>query len=527
VTSWKWLCSAGLPLFVLSGCVLKDHDVALVRPQADASLAGRGGAGGTSGRAGSAGSADGGKWDGSSGAGGTNVDGGGFGGFGGIAGFGGSGGAAGSVIDAGDPEVQRSDVQGDAGVDSAVDRAPEDDADVDASIDAREADVRADGSGGAGGATSGGAGGATSGGTGGATSGGAGGATSGGTGGATSGGTGGATSGGTGGTGGAVGGTGGASSGGTAGASGGAGGSPDGGSPDAGSGTIVEFPIPTANAGAHDIAGGWDGNAWFTEETGNKIGRIAMDGKITEYPIPTANAKPRGIAASGGRMYFTEFGTNKIGFFETSNPGAITEVSSLNGPTGIVATEDGTVWYTAVGANEVVKINADGTTAGRWTTPSSVGGPISFIGTGALYLGAAAQGRIDALNPLNAQIAAIPFIDDGVGAPITDILRDWNDDVWFLDGAVLRQYAQFSTFNAYAAPGVVRSLVAGPLGTPTVQNLYITMPAANAILVRAAGVFTQYPVPTPNSTPHDIVNGGDGNLWFTEKTGNQIGRLVP
>jgi virginiamycin B lyase len=499
VTSWKWLCSAGLPLFVLSGCALKDHDVALERPRGDASLAGRGGAGGTSGRAGSAGSADGGKGDGSGGAGGTNVDGGGFGGFGGIAGFGGSGGAAGSVIDAGDADVQRSDVQSDTSADSAADRAAEDDADANPSVDVREADARADGGRGAAGASSGGAGGASSGGAGGASSGGVGGAGSGGVGGAGSGGVGGAT-----------GGVGGAT-----------------GSPDGGSGTIVEFPIPTANAGAHDIAGGWDGNAWFTEETGNKIGRIAMDGKITEYPIPTANAKPRGIAASGGRMYFTEFGANKIGFFETSNPGAITEVSSLNGPTGIVATDDGTIWYTAVGANEVVKINADGTTAGRWTTPSSVGGPISFIGTGALYLGAAAQGRIDALNPLNAQIAAIPFIDDGVGASVTDIFRDWNDDVWFLDGAVLRQYAQFSTFNAYAAPGVMRSLVAGPLGTPTVQNLYITMPAANAILARAAGVFTQYSVPTPNSTPHDIVNAGDGNLWFTEKTGNQIGRLVP
>ena len=39
--------------------------------------------------------------------------------------------------------------------------------------------------------------------------------------------------------------------------------------------------------------------------------------------------------------------------------------------------------------------------------------------------------------------------------------------------------------------------------------------------------FTTYRVPTANSTPHDIVSGPDGNVWFTEKTGNKIGRLVP
>jgi virginiamycin B lyase len=32
--------------------------------------------------------------------------------------------------------------------------------------------------------------------------------------------------------------------------------------------------VPTANAGLQDIVAGPDGNLWFTEGGGNKIGRI-------------------------------------------------------------------------------------------------------------------------------------------------------------------------------------------------------------------------------------------------------------
>src|SRR6266581_2989335 len=50
---------------------------------------------------------------------------------------------------------------------------------------------------------------------------------------------------------------------------------------------ITEFPIPTASSIPIGIAAGPDGNLWFTEGGGNKIGRITTAGAITEFPIPT------------------------------------------------------------------------------------------------------------------------------------------------------------------------------------------------------------------------------------------------
>lgn len=41
-------------------------------------------------------------------------------------------------------------------------------------------------------------------------------------------------------------------------------------------GTIIEFPVPTVNGTPDGITAGPDGNLWFTEGIGNKIGRISL-----------------------------------------------------------------------------------------------------------------------------------------------------------------------------------------------------------------------------------------------------------
>ena len=81
-------------------------------------------------------------------------------------------------------------------------------------------------------------------------------------------------------------------------------------------GSISEFPIPTTDAIrlGSGIAAGPDGNLWFTERYGHKIGRITPNGKISEFPIPTSESHPLGITAGpDGNLWFTEENGNKIG----------------------------------------------------------------------------------------------------------------------------------------------------------------------------------------------------------------------
>src|SRR4051794_8455233 len=43
----------------------------------------------------------------------------------------------------------------------------------------------------------------------------------------------------------------------------------------------------------------------------------------------------------------------------------------------------------------------------------------------------------------------------------------------------------------------------------------------------AAGAMIEFPIPTANAQPDDIVAGGDGSLWFTESHTSTIGRISP
>ena len=78
--------------------------------------------------------------------------------------------------------------------------------------------------------------------------------------------------------------------------------------------SFTEYPIPTAASQPSRIATGSDGALWFTEFTGNKIGRSTTAGVITEFTVPTAASQPTGIASGpDGALWFTEQATSKIG----------------------------------------------------------------------------------------------------------------------------------------------------------------------------------------------------------------------
>src|SRR5262245_32963137 len=80
------------------------------------------------------------------------------------------------------------------------------------------------------------------------------------------------------------------------------------------SGPLTEFSLPSANSGPSGIVAGPDGNVWFTEISGNRIGRITPKGVITEFTIPTADSRPTGITRGpDDNLWFTEDSGNQIG----------------------------------------------------------------------------------------------------------------------------------------------------------------------------------------------------------------------
>jgi virginiamycin B lyase len=65
---------------------------------------------------------------------------------------------------------------------------------------------------------------------------------------------------------------------------------------------------------------GPDGNLWFTECSGNRIGRITPTGLIDEQTLPSASSGPYWITAGPKHsLWFTEYLGNRIGHLKIAH----------------------------------------------------------------------------------------------------------------------------------------------------------------------------------------------------------------
>jgi virginiamycin B lyase len=98
---------------------------------------------------------------------------------------------------------------------------------------------------------------------------------------------------------------------------------------------------------------GPDGNLWFTENSGNKIGRITTKGHITEFP--TGTSEPPLLIAAGpdGKLWFTESVTcggsgDSIARITTAGTVKVFPVP-YNYPIGITAGPQTDMWFAGFG----------------------------------------------------------------------------------------------------------------------------------------------------------------------------------
>lgn len=130
--------------------------------------------------------------------------------------------------------------------------------------------------------------------------------------------------------------------------------------------SLVGISSVSLAAGSHpyDVAVGGDGNLWFTEYGGNKIGRYA-DGQVTTFDIPTPGGLPTNLVTGrDGMIWFAELIGNKIGRIDPLNTAAgITEFSIPTPgayPMDLVLGSDGRVWFTESHTGKVARIEMTG-----------------------------------------------------------------------------------------------------------------------------------------------------------------------
>jgi streptogramin lyase len=270
-------------------------------------------------------------------------------------------------------------------------------------------------------------------------------------------------------------------------------------------GSIAEFSIPTPESEPLGITPGPEGNIWFTEYRGDKIGRITPAGSIVEFPIPTPNSGPTGIALGAeGNLWFTENGGpkeegkgDKIG--RITPTGFITEAvtpTPESGPAGIAPGPDGNIWFTEPGKNNI----------GRFTPGGGITEFHLVGGGGPLGIAPGPDGDVWFTEQWGNKIGRIP----STGAPITEVTLPLPNSrpngialgpdgaLWFTEDARAKRIEE----------GVEKEYEASKIGRITPSE-----------------AITEYPTSIPESNPSGTAPGPDGNLWFTESSRNNIGRI--
>jgi virginiamycin B lyase len=219
------------------------------------------------------------------------------------------------------------------------------------------------------------------------------------------------------------------------------------------------------------ITTGPDGALWFTEEQGNKIGRITTTGTTTEYPMPMAGTYPTAITAGpDGALWFTVAGDG-IGLGRITTSGNITQYSAQYG-SGITMGPDGALWYTT------------GSGIGRITS------------AGITYY------SVPANNQYPYWITAGP---DGA--------------LWFTnnESCTIGRMTTGGAVTNYNLPpfSVGAGITLGPDGALWVAGTFDGIETYTVTRITTAGVLTAYPLPNGSSGGDGITVGPDGALWVT------------
>jgi streptogramin lyase len=266
---------------------------------------------------------------------------------------------------------------------------------------------------------------------------------------------------------------------------------------------FTEYPVPTASSSPNEIIKGPDGNLWFTELTGNRIGSITVGGTFAESALLPSNAN--------------------------SSPNALTL-----GP-------DLAVWFTEdnVGVRDAV---------GRIAGPTVGGAITEYDGPSGIPSGSGPYGIITGLDSTNLN-PTLWFTEIPGVAEITTAGTPMSTSIW--SGASSTQYNQITTgpsgtlwFTEWTPGGKIykidssKTVTGYPLPSggdpydivlnPADGNLWFTEPAGNKIgFITPAGGVTEFSIGiTAGAGPNGITVGPDGNIWFVETNVNAIAKIT-
>lgn len=138
-------------------------------------------------------------------------------------------------------------------------------------------------------------------------------------------------------------------------------------------GDISKFRMPgDGPRDVHTMAFDSNGDIWFTEQGGNRIGHLRVAPyDFRMYEVPTSRARPYGLVVGPeDRPWATLFGTNKLA--TVNEEGEVREVRLPRGdarPRRLAVTDDGVLWYVDYNRGYLGRLHIDSGDIEEWPVP--------------------------------------------------------------------------------------------------------------------------------------------------------------
>ncbi len=289
------------------------------------------------------------------------------------------------------------------------------------------------------------------------------------------------------------------------------------------SGAMTFHPMPTGS-GPHGIEFDARGRLWVTFEFSGQIARLDAHGKPdltldVSLDCPTCpdkqkiNTHPHGMGfgSDGMTIWFTGKATGTVGRL-TQDGKVTTYVLATVGsvPIYVRAGNDGTMWVTELVGNAIARITTDGNVI-EYPIPTHNSRPIAIVpepGSNAMWFSEEAGNRVGRITP-DGKITEYPVPMSQANVILAGLAFDSRKNLWV---------------QQYIDPNNPTPAEPSPSGSDFIVRIdkaILTTPAADISKVP----MTFYRVPTTQTVMHRIVEGPDGNLWFTELGSNKGGKL--
>lgn len=310
-----------------------------------------------------------------------------------------------------------------------------------------------------------------------------------------------------------------------------------------GAALVTEFPIPIVGTQPQHITLGSDGALWFAAYNGNYIGRVTTDGSVTNFNVLKPASQPFGIAVGpDNNLWFTEFNGSKIGCITTNGVlvGEFSLPKAGSRPAGIVRGPDNRLWFTEREAGKIGAIATNAFAVGatgffnEYPVPTTNSYPFHIASgpDGNLWFTETGVGKIGRITPAGVVINEYQFTTN---CQPFDIVTGADGALWFTEyfGNKIGRISPAGATNEYAMLAAGRTPYGLTLGKD--GNIWFAEYAGGLIgrlAVNATNAtnfsITEFAIPsasvvTPN--PTFLATGSHGSIWFTEFTGNNIGRI--